>query len=97
MIDGKVCNALTDTASSQRCYICQASSKQFNDTDEILNSNINEANLSFGISSLHAWIRLFECCSHLSYKLHLQKWQVRGEEEKEKVKNERKLHRKVFA
>jgi len=30
MIDGKVCNSLTSTSSSQKCYLCQCTSKQFN-------------------------------------------------------------------
>lgn len=35
MIDGKVCNSLTSTSSSQKCYLCQCTSKQFNNIDEI--------------------------------------------------------------
>lgn len=54
MIDGKVCNSLTSTSSSQRYYLCQCTSKQFNNIDEILKKEIKEANLQFGISSLHA-------------------------------------------
>ena len=30
MLDGKVCNAITNIKSAQRCYLCQATSKQFN-------------------------------------------------------------------
>lgn len=42
--------------------------------------------LEFGLSILHARIRLFEAVLHLAYKLTVQKWQLRGGEEKEKVK-----------
>jgi hypothetical protein len=28
-----------------------------------------------------AWIRFFECCLHLSYKLGIKKWQARTTEE----------------
>lgn len=35
MIDGKVCNAITGTASTQRCYLCNATSKDFNNIDLI--------------------------------------------------------------
>lgn len=77
MIDGKVYNAVSSTNSSQRCYLCKATSKDFNDIDNVLQMEINETNLKFGLSVLRAWIRLFECCLHLSYKLGIKKWQVR--------------------
>lgn len=90
MVDGKVCNSLSDNASTQRCYLCKATSKEFNDLDKIVKREVIEENLQFGISSLHAWIRCFECCLHLSYKLDVKKWQVRDAKEKEIVKS-RKL------
>ncbi|CAH0561762.1 unnamed protein product [Brassicogethes aeneus] len=31
MVDGKVCNAATDTTSTMRCYICGVTSKDFNE------------------------------------------------------------------
>ena len=77
MVDGKVCIALTSVSSAQRCYICKATSKDFNEIDKILKTPVCEENLQYGISSLHAWIRAFECCLHLSYKLNTQKWQAR--------------------
>lgn len=60
MIDGKVCNSLTDTSSSQRCHLCQCTSKDFNNIDKMLQKEIVEDNLQYGISILHAWIRIFE-------------------------------------
>lgn len=33
-------------------------------------------NLKFGLSTLHCWIRFFECLLHLSYRLDFKKWQV---------------------
>lgn len=77
MIDGKVCNALTDTSSAQRCYLCQSTISQFNKIDEILGKQVSEENLVFGISSLHAWIRFFECLLHISYKLEVKTWIAR--------------------
>ena len=75
MVDGKICNTLTET-SSQRCYVCKAIPKEMN--------NINLAHVSedpstfrFGLSVLHVWIRCFECLLHISYRLHFKKWQVR--------------------
>jgi hypothetical protein len=40
----------------------------------------------FGLSILHARIRLFERILHVAYKLHVQKWQLRSEDEKAIVK-----------
>lgn len=92
MIDGKVCNALTETTSAQRCFLCGATSKQFNDLDFVLQKDITKDNYRFGLSSLHAWIRCFECLLHLSYKLDVKCWQVRKKSErtnkKGKVKTE---------
>ncbi|KAK7791956.1 hypothetical protein R5R35_004579 [Gryllus longicercus] len=80
MVDGKVCNSLTCTSSSQRCYLCDCTSKRFNNIDDILRTPLKEEHLQFGISSLHAWIRFFECLLHISYKLDVKKWQSRGDD-----------------
>lgn len=78
MIDGKVCNALTGNSSTQRCYLCGATSKDFNDIDRMVTMKVNDDHLRFGLSTLHAWIRFFECCLHLSYKIPVQQWTLRG-------------------
>ena len=67
MIDAKVCNAATHTTSTMKCYICGAISKSFNDISE--KKDVNPDTLKFGLSILHARIRLFESLLHLSYKL----------------------------
>lgn len=41
MIDGKVCNAITDTKSTQRCSLCGLTSKQFNNLDSVLSTSID--------------------------------------------------------
>lgn len=84
MIDGKVCNALTETSSSQKCFICGATPKQMN--DESRDYVANEENFSFGLSTLHAWIRCFECLLHISYRLDVKKWQLRDASDKANVK-----------
>lgn len=38
IVDGKVCNALTDTTSTQKCYLCGATSKEFNSIDDTTRS-----------------------------------------------------------
>lgn len=89
MVDAKVCNAATQTSSTMRCYICGATSKQFNNLNIQLPIDIEA--LEFGLSILHARIRLFESVLHLSYKIELKKWQVRSDSDKAKVK-ERKAN-----
>lgn len=96
MIDTKVCNSLTDTMSAMRCYLCNCTSKTFNDIDEMLIQQVNTDNLKFGLSSLHCWIRCFEFLLHLSYKLRIQKWQARSTEEKESVANRKKIIQAAF-
>ncbi|KAL0879262.1 hypothetical protein ABMA27_003042 [Loxostege sticticalis] len=86
MINGKVCNALTETSISLKCYICGATPKQMNDFSR--EYTVNRDNLGFGLSTLHAWIRCFECMLHISYRLEIKKWQVKGAEDKAKVKQQ---------
>lgn len=84
MVDGKICNAVTDTYSTQRCYLCGATSKNFNNIDLVLKANVDKTASKFGLSTLHAWIRFFENLLHLSYKLPIKKWQVRDVDAKKK-------------
>ena len=80
IIDGKVLNAVTDTRSSQCCPICKATPKQFNDLDKYLNTDVfkpkDSESLKHGINPLHARIRFFELCLHISYRLDLKTWRV---------------------
>lgn len=81
MVDGKVCNALADNQSSQKCYICGAMPKIMNEKG---NSQLppNSDMYAFRISSLHAWIRCFKCLFHISYRIDIRKWQIRSSSEK---------------
>jgi len=88
MIDGKVCNSMTGT-SSQTCYICGCTPKNSNDINKVLKMPINSEVFKFGLSTLHAWIRFFECLLHVSYRLPFQSWQVRSDQNK-KIFNARK-------
>ncbi|XP_077272350.1 uncharacterized protein LOC143902954 isoform X2 [Temnothorax americanus] len=96
MIDTKVCNSLSDTTSAMRCYLCNCTSKSFNDIDKMLNQEIFTHHLKFGLSSLHCWIRCFEFLLHLSYKLGILKWQARSKEEKESVERRKKNIQAAF-
>ena len=83
VIDGKVLAAITNTMSSQSCPLCGAMPSTFN---RLGSAFLPEAlTLKYGISPLHAWIRLFEFCLHLSYKLEIKTWQARGQKNKEIV------------
>lgn len=94
MVDGKICNALTETSSAQKCYICGATPKLMN--DESREFVANKSNLGFGISTLHAWIRSFECLLHISYRLGVKKWQLRDPTEKALVKQRSEIIQERF-
>lgn len=84
MVDGKLCNILTDTKSSQTCYICGATPKSMNNKPDL--KHAKKENYGFGLSTLHARIRAFECLLHIGYKLKTKQWQVRGKEQQEEIK-----------
>lgn len=91
MVDGKVANALASNRSTQRCYICHATAQDMNNLAEVKKRPINKTTLSFGLSTLHAQIRLMECVLHIAYRLNFKKWQARTEEEKTKLKAKKKF------
>lgn len=86
MIDGKVCNSITSTTSTMRCYLCGATSKEFNDIKRMHQKKVEESRLSFGLSTLHARINFFECLLHLGYELGIRKWQARSLEDKSNIR-----------
>lgn len=71
IVDGKVCNAATNTTSTMKCYICGETSKHFNNLRK--KKEENPETFKFGLSILHARIRCFEFLLHLSYKLTIKK------------------------
>uniref|UniRef100_A0A2S2QS23 Uncharacterized protein n=1 Tax=Sipha flava TaxID=143950 RepID=A0A2S2QS23_9HEMI len=96
MIDGKVCNALTENTSTQVCYICKATPKDMNNIFHINKRPVNHKTFTFGLSPLHAWIRMFECLIHVSYRLDFKIWQARGEENKQMLKVRKEEIQKQF-
>lgn len=82
MVDGKVCNALNES-TSLKCYICGATPKEMNNIELCLQKEANENSLCFGLSPLHAYIRFFEFFVHISYRLKIKKWQIRGDDKPE--------------
>ena len=96
MIDGKVCNAITETTSTQKCFLCGATSNDFNRIDDMIMKEVKTENLQFGLSVLHGWIRFFECLLHISYKLPIKKWQARTMREKQIVAETKERIQKAF-
>lgn len=82
MVDGKICNAITQTSSAMRCYICSAGPKDMNNLLNLKIKKPNEEFYNFGLSPLHAKIRFFECLLHISYNLGFKKWTTRSPEQK---------------
>lgn len=82
MVDGKVCNAATNTTSTMKCYICKQTSKDFNMLKSVQECDIDPNLLKFGLSILHARIRFLETCLHIAYKLPIKKWRLSPEEKK---------------
>lgn len=93
MVDGKICNALSDTKSALRCYLCEATSKDFNNINTLIERPIKREHLSFGISVLHSWIRLFECLLHIAYKLPVKSWRVNKETERQIAENKNRIQK----
>lgn len=88
MVDGKVTNAAMDIKSTSQCYICGATSKTFNDLSK--KNVISTQALEFGLSVLHARIRIFESIIHLAYKLPVKKYRERKSDEEKALEARRK-------
>lgn len=82
MIDGKAVNAISLNSSPRICNICLASPTQMNNKSVIKKLEPNRNTLKYGLSALHAYIRCFECILHISYRLPIERWDIRGDEAK---------------
>ena len=78
-VDQKVFNALTDTKSSQSCYVCSATPKQFNNLSSF--PHPKNDTYKYGISPIHNWICCFEMLIHISYRIEVQKWWISAEDQ----------------
>ena len=88
-MDGSVSNVLSETNSTMKCIICGATPKDMNSLS-VNNRFPNPDNYCFGLSTLHCWIRFFECLLHIGYRLPIKSWQVRGPENKSIVEANKK-------
>lgn len=94
MIDGKVCNVLAENTSTQKCFICKATGKDLNSVNK---QKIPDSQMyRFGISSLHAQLRIMECLLNIAYRKDIKQWQVRGADNKETVKKRKEEIIKQF-
>jgi len=96
MIDNKICNIMTNTLSSMKCYICGASPKEMNDLNLIKRKSVKDEYFLFGLSSLHCWIRCFECLLHISYRINIKRWAVRNENDKREVEQSKREIQAAF-
>jgi len=96
MIEGKVCNALTSTLSSRKCYICGATPTEMKELEVSTRKETDVAvYICICLSTLHAWIQFFECLLHISYRLEVKKWQIR-KQDREKVQQRKPLIQEKF-
>lgn len=68
IIDGKVLNVITRTSSQLRCPYCKVTSIEFNNLDVVYSKPTQKELLKFGLSPMHAFIRVLEFLLRLSYK-----------------------------
>lgn len=96
MVDGKVCQIVTQTPSSSTCVICKSTPKQMNDLSKLDSRVIDEEALQFGVSPLHAKIRFMECILHISYNLSFKKWSAVTEYDKTEKQIAKKRIQQLF-
>lgn len=96
MIDGSAVDAISANASHRVCNICKATPTQMNQK-KVLTSLVSEpARLMNGLSVLHAYIRCFECILHISYRLTIKSWQMRGLEKKQECLTRKRAVQQKF-
>jgi len=93
MIDNKICNIMTNILSSMKCYLCGTSPKEMNDLNLIKRKIVKDEYFSVGLSSLHCWIRCFECLLHISYRININRWAVRNENDKMRSRAKKERYR----
>lgn len=91
MLDGSVANILSGTNSTSRCFICKAAPTEMNNINLSKDPNID--NYQYGLSTLHCWIKCFECLLHIAYRIPLKIWRV-GKENKDKfIENKTRIQK----
>lgn len=89
MIDGKALDYLSDSNHSN-CNICDAKPNQMNNFDYLKTLKCKVQYYSFGLSTLHCWIRFLECLLHIAYRLQIKRTDARGAENQKTVADDKK-------
>lgn len=95
MIDGAVLSVINGSRSNSTCVLCGAKPSEMNDT-LIFERTVNEQCYQYGLSTLHAWIKCFECLLHIAYKQSIKKWRISGREMEQKVEENKKTIQEKF-
>lgn len=78
MIDGKVCNVITNQKASSRCNICNSSPKEMNNLAVVREKACKTDFYKFGLSTLHCKIRFMEALLNIGYHSSFKKNSCRG-------------------
>lgn len=70
MLNGSVCNILSNPNATSKCVICGTTPKEIN-TKNVRNSSSAAEQYRFGLSTLQCWIRFLECILHIGYRLRI--------------------------
>jgi hypothetical protein len=65
---------------------------EINNLYKMYSKTPNLKHYSFGLSVLDSWIRFMECCLHISYRLILKVFEVRGDDNKKVVAERKKKY-----
>ena len=65
MRDGKASSVIAES-SSQKCGVCRATPTMMNDFNAVKNRYFYVTVFEYGLSTLQAWIRCFECFLHIA-------------------------------
>lgn len=95
MIDGKSTGYLTSTANCN-CPICGAKPTEMSNIELVRSKNCNEENYRFGLSTLHCWIRFFECLLHIAFKMPIRRHRAMTAADKAVVKENKQRIQHVF-
>jgi hypothetical protein len=63
-----VLNVITKTSSQLRCPFCKVTSVDFNNLDVVYSKQTHKESLNYGLSPMHAFIRILEFLLYLGYK-----------------------------
>ena len=71
MVDGKVVQILSGTASSGTCYLCDPTPVGMNDIEEVYKMQPSEELLRYGESPMHLYLNTRNCVLLLAYRLEI--------------------------